>query len=213
MIYRTMTHIIERDGGGITARPPPLTTSTICEGWHVMAAHILTVTDTMFKSVKPGYWVGDHGSVLSCRGREPRLLKPHVLKSGHMTVELGRDDARYIHRMVLESFVGPCPAGMECRHLDGDPGNNRLENLAWGTPKENGEDRSKHGDIATLGVFGEANHSSKLKEATVREIIRLRRETGMGEVAIARAVGLPYSMRGAVSGVIHGKSWRHITGM
>jgi hypothetical protein len=30
------------------------------------------------------------------------------------------------------------------RHLDGNPKNNRLENLAWGTYKENAQDRELH---------------------------------------------------------------------
>ena len=32
----------------------------------------------------------------------------------------------YIHHLVLLTFVGPRPEGMEVRHLDGDPLNNTL---------------------------------------------------------------------------------------
>ena len=41
-----------------------------------------------------------------------------------------------VHRLVLEAFVGPRPDNCEARHLDGDPSNNRLDNLAWGTKAE-----------------------------------------------------------------------------
>jgi hypothetical protein len=49
-----------------------------------------------------------------------------------------------IHRLVLGAFVGPCPEGMEGRHLDDCPTNNRLDNLAWGTRRENMADTARH---------------------------------------------------------------------
>lgn len=49
-----------------------------------------------------------------------------------------------VHHIVLTTFVGPCPEGLECRHLDGVKTNCRLSNLAWGTVTENAEDRKKH---------------------------------------------------------------------
>ena len=52
---------------------------------------------------------------------------------------------RLVHRLVLEAFVGPRPEGMVARHLNGDPGDNRLENLAWGTQSENNYDKVRHG--------------------------------------------------------------------
>lgn len=56
-----------------------------------------------------------------------------------------------VHRLVLEAFVGPCPAGMECRHFpDRDTANNRLDNLQWGTPVENARDSLVHG-TSSLG--------------------------------------------------------------
>lgn len=51
----------------------------------------------------------------------------------------------WIHRLVLETFIGPAPEGLQTRHLDGNPRNNRLDNLCWGTPKENQADRALHG--------------------------------------------------------------------
>lgn len=34
-----------------------------------------------------------------------------------------------VHRIVLESFYGPCPEGLDTDHLDGDKSNNSLANL------------------------------------------------------------------------------------
>jgi hypothetical protein len=75
-----------------------------------------------------------------------RVLRPGPSNYGHLSVVLGRSGGtRMVHALVLEAFVGPRPPGMECRHLDGDPKNNRLENLCWGTRTENIEDALRHG--------------------------------------------------------------------
>jgi hypothetical protein len=42
-----------------------------------------------------------------------------------------------VHRLVCEAFNGPPPAESVCMHLDEDASNNRPENLAWGTQKQN----------------------------------------------------------------------------
>ena len=57
----------------------------------------------------------------------------------------GKVTCRYVHRLVLEAFVGPCPPGLECLHRDHDTANNRLRNLRWGTRTENIEDKVKAG--------------------------------------------------------------------
>jgi hypothetical protein len=50
-----------------------------------------------------------------------------------------------VHFLVLLTFVGPRLLSEECRHLDGNPKNNRVENLRWGTRSENNLDRVAHG--------------------------------------------------------------------
>jgi len=45
---------------------------------------------------------------------------------------------------VLETFVGPRPYNMECRHLDGNKLNNNLDNVCWGTHTENSKDSIDH---------------------------------------------------------------------
>jgi hypothetical protein len=52
---------------------------------------------------------------------------------------------RYVHRIVLESFVGECPPNMVCCHYDGNGANNDITNLRWGTRKENMADKKRHG--------------------------------------------------------------------
>ena len=100
----------------------------------------------------------------------------------------GRQDIRYVHIAVLETFVGPRPPGNVARHLNGRSHDNRLTNLAWGTQSENMEDARRHGTIAQ----GERNAAHKLTADRVREIrastesgAELGRRLGVSKVAIS----------------------------
>ena len=87
----------------------------------------------------PDYTISDQGILRNPRGL--RIAKKPGSTGYHATRINGK--AVKIHRLVLEAFVGPCPVGMECRHLDSDKSNNRADNLTWGTPKQNMQDRVK----------------------------------------------------------------------
>jgi HNH endonuclease len=98
----------------------------------------------------PSYCFGADGSVWSWRKTSCRWkqLRPYRSKTGYLSVTLWTNRVptrKFVHRLVLEAFVGPCPTGLECRHLDGDPSNNRLDNLRWGTRLENVADTIRHG--------------------------------------------------------------------
>lgn len=94
------------------------------------------------------YEVSNQGRV---RSRVKELAQA-TMRSGHLTVHLGRQ-THYVHRLVLLAFVG-APANStqrsEVRHLDGNPANNNISNLLWGTVKENRADRRRLGEKAKL---------------------------------------------------------------
>lgn len=82
-------------------------------------------------------------------------------KTGHLKVGIrmgGRYHHAWVHRLVLEAFVGPCPPGMETRHLNGNPKDNRLENLAWGSATENAQDTKDHGSAPALPLYCKHGH-------------------------------------------------------
>ena len=101
----------------------------------------------------PGYRVGSFGTVWSSWKRGKcgygwKQLKPSKHKQGYLYVDLYKEGVKsrfLVHTLVLTSFVGPCPLGMECRHLDRNVANNHDWNLKWGTPTENQQDRVLHG--------------------------------------------------------------------
>lgn len=79
-----------------------------------------------------------------------RILKLKPNPQGYWRIGLTKELAdrqvfHFVHRLVLEAFIGPCPDGMQCRHLDGNPGNNFVTNLRWGTSSENNLDKVGHG--------------------------------------------------------------------
>ena len=101
------------------------------------------------------YEVSDRGRVRSVdrvrvfanghqRHYRGRMLTPSPGERGHLYVQIFRT-AKLIHRLVLEAFEGPCPEGMEGCHHDGNPTNNRIENLRWDTRRSNVADALRHG--------------------------------------------------------------------
>ncbi|WP_141214748.1 MULTISPECIES: NUMOD4 motif-containing HNH endonuclease [unclassified Rhodococcus (in: high G+C Gram-positive bacteria)] len=74
-----------------------------------------------------------------------RILRPSSLPKGYQLVALGSKDHGYVHILVAEAFIGPCPVGLEVAHNDGDPRNNSLTNLRYATPGENNRDKRAHG--------------------------------------------------------------------
>ena len=97
------------------------------------------------------YLVSDWGRVRSLprATTSGRILKLQPAnKLGHLSVALSRQGVvrrHLVHRLVMEAFVGPCPEGQQVRHWDGNPANNKLSNLLYGTPSEDGYDRVRHG--------------------------------------------------------------------
>lgn len=106
----------------------------------------------------PDYAISRDGRVWSVPRRGPGSFnsgiwrKPHESR-GYLRLKLMKDKKQamvFVHDLVLAAYVGPRPAGMECRHLDGDRRNNNLENLKWGTRKENHADALRHGTHSSL---------------------------------------------------------------
>ena len=82
-----------------------------------------------------GYRITDRGQII---GRRGKLLK--ISKGKYPFTALCRNGKNYrlsIHRLVLETFIGPCPPGMEANHKDGNKYNSDVDNLEWVTRSEN----------------------------------------------------------------------------
>lgn len=76
-----------------------------------------------------------------------RILVHNYDASGHHWVQLvtgpGRRKSAFVARLMAGAFI---PGSGACvRHLDGNPHNNTLENLAWGSHSDNSMDTVRHG--------------------------------------------------------------------
>lgn len=96
-----------------------------------------------------------------------QALKPQKHSAGYRTVNLGRRNQKLIHELVAAAFIGPKPEGSEIRHLNGDPTDNAVNNLAYGTRSENMRDVARY-DKPIPG---------RIKVGTLKEI---RRRLSMG---------------------------------
>lgn len=127
-----------------------------------------------------------------------RTLLPQKHSQGYQQVTC-RGDLKLVHALVLATFVGPCPEGMECAHNDGDKTNNTLANLRYALPKSNANDRRLHG---TSGR-GEKNASAKLKAEDVLGI----RTSGLKQSELALQYGVAQA---TISKVKRGARWGHL---
>jgi hypothetical protein len=129
-------------------------------------------------------------------GTEWRRLNQY-LRGPSAVVSLGKHDQRLLGRLVLEAFVGPCPQGMECCHFpDRDPANCRLDNLRWGTSKENTGDQRLHGTL----IGGERHGMAKLADMQVGEIRELAGTMSQQKIADRFGIKQPH-----VSDILRGK--------
>lgn len=133
-----------------------------------------------------------------------RICKPSTTMGGYLLIGLWKDSKckrKSVHRLVIENFVGPCPPGMQCRHLDGDPTNNRLDNLSWGTVNENWKDKRRHG----TAPVGERGGHAKLTKDEVRAVIAEFTTGDFSKTELARIHGVSL---GCICHILRGDSWK-----
>lgn len=115
------------------------------------------------------YRVSDAGEILSVRSG--RLLSASRRTGGYPSVVLCRSGERaawQVHRLVLTTFVGPCPEGLEGCHENDVRDDNRLTNLRWGTRSQNTWDKIRNGNHP----FARRSHCSAGHEYTAENTYR-----------------------------------------
>ncbi len=153
------------------------------------------------------YMVSSDGEVVSLYFGKFKTLKPAHHRHGYPIVALrkseGRQMTKTVHELVLTAFKGEKKPGQECRHLDGNATNCRVDNLKWGTAQENADDRKRHGTARGGSSPGEKSVCSILTDEAVRDI---RSSSELG-IRLAFKYGVTTT---TISAVRTRKTWRHI---
>lgn len=149
----------------------------------------------------PNYLINKDGKIYSLKTK--KYLKPIVKNTGYLYVFLYNKNGmkkHYIHLLVLNAFRDRKPNGYESRHLDGNNQNNHINNLEWGTKKDNANDKRKHGTMPIP-------HKSKFTKLKPEDIPMIRE---------LYRLSCPYRIIGGLFGTSHttiqkiisGQRWR-----
>jgi len=160
----------------------------------------------------PWYDVSNLGRIRSWRNKKDINCGPHCLKTSLANNDRfrisprknGKAFHRHIYRLVLETFIGPCPEGMEGCHNDDNHWNDRLWNLRWDTQAANSRDQQRNGKQ----VKGEQHWASILTE---KQVVEIRQRYANGE----KAINLAKEFGVAKVTIIHiksGKLWKSVGG-
>jgi hypothetical protein len=99
----------------------------------------------------PMYEVSSFGNIRRVK-RPQRLLLCSRRKSGRRMITIQNNykvKGVLVARLILITFKGyPLPGKPYARHLDDNPGNDRIDNLEWGSQKDNMDDCRKNGSFA-----------------------------------------------------------------
>lgn len=148
----------------------------------------------------PGYRISTHGEVFGKRSDTAGGLSFDIGEQGHRRVTMHRSgsprsgDRELVHRLMLTTFVRPARKGEQACHRNGDPSDNRLSNLYWGTQSDNWRDRISHGNGRSW---------SKLTDADVA-VIRRRAEAGESAYRIAQDYPVSDTQ---IRNVLRGDQW------
>lgn len=118
---------------------------------------------------------------------------------GHLRVVLcanGKQRVVGVHRLVCEAFHGPCPDGMETRHLDGKAWRNVPDNLEWASHATNMADKRRHG-----------TRSCKLSEHDASQIKKMIVLRGLLPRIVAATYGVS---RQTVCNIVFGRLWSDV---
>lgn len=158
----------------------------------------------------PGYFVDRFGNVFSEKTSKRRILKPGIEKrgKGYLYVNLYRGPGfkpktKKVHRIVAEAFLGLPTEGQQVNHKNGNPKDNRVENLEWVTHQEN-IDHCRY--VLDRIPKGETHWMSKLSK---EDVLKIRELSFLGVPQKLLATRFKVS-EGTISSVSTRSSWRHV---
>ncbi len=131
------------------------------------------------------YAIGNEGSIYSSKKMCKWVkLSVEIDTFGHQRIQLCKNGIikhHFIHILVLEAFIGPCPPGMESCHGSNGKYDNSVSNLYWGTHSTNMQDKHRDGTMPK----GETHHNAQFTDSEIALMRELHKQ-GYSQRSIAR---------------------------
>ena len=127
-----------------------------------------------------------------------KIIAPYKCHNGYHRVSLYRNRKEYrkrIHSIIMETFIGIKPKGLQVNHKNRIKIDNRLDNLEYVTFQQN----------MSHACAGEKNPSSKLKSIDVKNIRFL--SNIVPQIKIAELYNVTPTN---ISAIINRKIWNHL---
>ncbi|MGI2239331.1 NUMOD4 motif-containing HNH endonuclease [Staphylococcus cohnii] len=118
---------------------------------------------------------------------EGGLRKPTRGTRGRLVIKLSKDNKGktfYIHSLVAMTFIGDKPEGYVVAHKDGDPDNNRLDNIRFDTQSQN---------IIDVYRQGKKHGEGKLSLDNVLEIRMLYKTGEYTQMGLGKMFGVSHT--------------------
>ena len=135
-------------------------------------------------------------------------MKPRNDRNGYRFVSFCKNGKYskqfYVARLVAALFLSNPENKPQVNHKDGNPHNNKVENLEWCTASEN----IKHGyDTGLNPNKGETHYQAKLTEEQVKEIRVKYIPYKNSQYKLAKEYGVS---RGCIYEIVSGINWKSI---
>jgi len=144
--------------------------------------------------------ISSTGRVWVCRGNGFTEIRGSIHR-GYRAVKVN-GKPYLLHRMLLETFVGPSPTkGALACHKNDSRLDNRIENLYWGSHQDNSDDMVRN----KRTLRGIKNPRAKLSPQQVKRIRSLYQSGRYLQVDLARLFGVGQT---TISRVIRKANWR-----
>lgn len=135
-----------------------------------------------------------------------KLLKESFDTDGYAIVllsyndSIGRSRCRKVHQLVAHAFLGLQPKGTWVLHGPSGRNDNSVDNLYYGTPKQNTLDKWRD----NTAVIGSKHHKAKLNE---KDVCKIRAELGRG--VTVRILATRYGVhQSAIRKIKSGQNWK-----
>ena len=164
------------------------------------------LNDAMLEGYRRGYYVTEDGVLINPRGSAAggRPNMQGYLESANIDVPGYTGQRRFrVHRLAAFQWFG-CAifrTGVEVRHLDGNPLNNRRDNIALGSHSENMMDQPV--EVRRARATHAASYLRALSAEQAQQLID-DRSSGMTYAELMKKYGVA---KGTVSHIVNGKTY------